>query len=138
VRPLIRAAGAIAPILVPMLAVAACGVTAPAGDEARFTGDVTPFGVVTPGGGCGAASRGTLTLLAGKIAFTPTDGVITLRGKLSADGTIRGELTTTGADHKPYVMSLDARREGAHVTGIYSTPACHFAVSLTQVHYSLF
>ncbi len=100
--------------------------------ETRYTGSVTPTGA------CGEASRGTLTAQGKSFAFTPSDGVILMRGDIAPDGTAQARLTTTGADKKPFVMTLSAKISGDQIDGSYVTPRCVFTVSLTRSHQGLF
>ncbi len=128
--------------------------------EARYTGDLTPQGA------CGTVGHGTLTVIGQQVAFTPTDGVLLLRGTLAPDGTAHAELTTAGAGHggdalsgapaaapkagdakagepkagghKPFVMTLTAKVAEETVAGSYATPRCTFTVALTRVHPPLF
>jgi hypothetical protein len=112
-----------------VLTIAACGISAP---ELRYIGSVTPTGP------CGEASRGTLTAKGKSFAFTPSDGVILMRGDIAADGTAHAQLTTQGADKKPFMTTLSARISGDQIDGSYVTPRCAFTISLTRVHPGLF
>ncbi len=100
--------------------------------ETRYTGPLTPDGP------CGAATHGTLTTEGTKFAFTPSDGVILLRGDVAADGSAHADITTTGADKKPFVMTLTATISADKVDGHYVTPRCTFTVSLARIHPGLF
>ncbi len=111
---------------------ASCG-GAPAQQQARYTG------AVTPDGPCGAASSGTLTTLIaggarGHFTFAPADGVLQLSGTVGEDGTLAAELTTPGADRKGFTMRFSGHLDPEHVTGRYVTPRCGFSVSLTNTH----
>lgn len=125
--------------------------------DARYTGDVTPQGA------CGTASHGTLTATGTRVAFTPTDGVLLLRGERAADGTAKAELTTEGAGgagaaalpgetakpgakapdaksgaKRPYVMSFAGTVTDEAAIGTYTTPRCAFTVNLARVHPPIF
>jgi hypothetical protein len=116
--------------LAALMSIAVLGVSGCGGvgltRETRYTGPVSPDGA------CGTASQGTLSTRGNEFVFLPSDGVIMMRGTVGADGAVGGTFTSTGADHKPYVMTFAGKVGEDHVTGRYITPRCTFTVSLDR------
>ncbi len=130
-RPALPAVFALAAVGVCAACLSGCGGVG-LSRETRYNGPVAPDGA------CGTASQGTLSVRGNEFVFLPSDGVILIRGTVGADGAVAGTFTTTGADHKPYVMSFSGNIGGDHVTGRYVTPRCAFSVSLDRHALSFF
>lgn len=109
-----------------VLLVGACEVKSQ--HEQRYTG------LTVPNGACGTTSSATLTIARNRFAFAPSDGTLIITGTIGENSLLQGDLATTGADHKPFVMHLSAKLDGEAVSGTYTTPRCTFTVALAQVH----
>lgn len=107
-----------------LLALAGCADVLP-GSDARYTGHIVPEGT------CGTEAPATLVVRRPRFTFTPTDGVLLIAGEVALDGTLAGQLTTPGVDHRPFTMTLAARIAGREVSGTYVTPRCRFRVALS-------
>jgi hypothetical protein len=113
------------------------GCATPLTVETRYAGPVTPIG-----GLCLADSNrpphGTLTLKGQQVAFAPDDGTLVIPGSIAPDGSIAAQRDTLGANHKPFTMRLQARRQGDTIAGTFTTPRCQSSVTLTRVHMPVF
>ncbi len=107
-----------------LLALAGCAGVLP-GADARYTGHIVPESA------CGTEAPATLVVRRSRFTFTPTDGVLLIAGDMAGDGTLAGQLTTPGVDHKPFTMTFAARIAGTEVSGTYVTPRCRFRVTLS-------
>jgi hypothetical protein len=99
--------------------------------QARYTGTLTPETA------CGTAGRATLTVMDGRARFTPNDGAVVVPGEVAADGSLSGRLERTGADNKPYPVTLEGTVTEEVATGSYVTPRCRFALLLTRTRIGL-
>jgi hypothetical protein len=111
--------------LVPLLLVAC------APRQARYTGTLTPETA------CGMAGRATLTVMDGRATFAANDGALLVPGEVAPDGTLSGRLVLTGADRKPYPLTLEGTVTEEVATGSYVTPRCRFALLLTRTRTGL-
>jgi hypothetical protein len=119
------------------LAVLLGGCAAPLTAETRYAGAVTPSGGICLTD-ANRPPHGTLTVKGEHVAFAPDDGTLVIPGRIEADGGIFAQRDTPGANHKPFVMRLQARRQGDSITGTFTTPRCTSNVSLTRVHMPVF
>jgi len=99
--------------------------------QARYTGTLTPETA------CGTAGRATLTVMDGRAEFAPNDGALLVPGGVAADGTLSGRIERTGADNKPYPLTLEGKVTEEVATGSYLTPRCRFVLLLTRVRTGL-
>ncbi len=110
-----------------LLALASCGT--PVTRESRYTGQIT---------GCGPATPATLARAEDTFTFAPSDGVLVLRGKVAADGSLTATLNTQPPGKPPYVLSVSGHIDPEAVTLRYATPTCKAApATLARVHMPL-
>jgi hypothetical protein len=114
----------IAPAIGTLLLVALTGCAGSQPD--RFVGMLQP-----DSGTCDLPARAVLTINDRYVHFTPHEGVVTLDGTITADGSIHITATLTGLDHRPYPHSVTARVAGRTVTGIYQSPRCRYRFTLS-------
>ena len=110
------------------------GAAEPATDAAK-----DPVGIWT---GTLVAERGicpetrapsTLQIESRRIAFTPADGVHTLRGQRDATpGRFHAQLVLSDMNRKPFPMVFEGTPDGATIQGTYGTPRCRAHVVLTR------
>ena len=91
----------------------------------HFAGPLQP-----QAGTCDPPARAELTLKGSHVLFSPREGILSLDGGLAADGTISATATTNGMNHTPYRQTFIGSLSGDHVTGTFTTPRCHYSVSL--------
>ncbi len=94
--------------------------------QARYTGTMTPESA------CGAAGKATLTVVGARAEFSPNDSSLLIPGAVAADGTLSGRLERTGADNKPFPLTLEGSVTEEVATGVYATPRCRFSLLLTR------
>lgn len=121
-----------------ILALSATGL-APAGAAEPVGAAKDPLGIWT---GTLVADRGvcpetrapsTLQIGSRRIAFTPADGVHTLRGQRDATpGRFHAQLMLSDMNHKPFPMVFEGIPDGATIQGTYGTPRCRAHVVLTR------
>ena len=110
-----------------LLLLAACASPKPTNDGEWF-GDMTPDQAAPycpPG-------RASLVLRDAAALFTPNEGTQVLSGTITPEGTVAVTRSTTGADKKPYTVTLTARAENGSITGTYATPRCRYMVRLRR------
>ncbi len=108
------------------MALAGCGKPAP--HPLRYTGALP---------GCGLAAA-TLARQADSFTFAPGDGVLTIAGKIAADGGFSGSFNTQPAGKPPFMLRVAGRIEAESATLDYTTPRCHAHATLTLVHPAMF
>ena len=110
-----------------LLLLAACASPTTSTDGEWF-GDMTPdqASASCPPGRASLVSRRASAL------FTPNEGTQTLNGTITPEGTITATRSTTGADKKPYAVTLAARMADGSITGTFVTPRCRYAVRLRR------
>jgi hypothetical protein len=99
-----------------------------ASTDGEWFGDMTPDQAppnCPPG-------RASLVLRRASALFTPNEGTQTLNGTITPEGTVTAARNTTGADKKPYTVTLAAHVEGGSITGTYATPRCRYTVRLRR------
>lgn len=92
----------------------------------RWVGPVTPAG----GAACGPATRGVLVARGGDAVFTPSEGVLILRGPVGKDGSVQASASVENADHRSVVTRFDGRIGDGGVSGTMTSPACSYSVAL--------
>lgn len=110
-----------------LLLLAACA-SPTASTDGEWLGDMTPD-QASPGCPPGRAS---LVSKRAAALFTPNEGTQTLTGTITPEGTVTAIRSTTGADKKPYTVTLAARIGNGSITGTYATPRCRYTVRLHQ------
>lgn len=113
-----------------LVLLAVAGVVA-ACSGGRFIGPVTAVGGV-----CAPPARGVLLARSGQFLFTPDEGVLTVRGTLAPDGSLRGSggFEGRGAQGESHALTVtfDGRIVGDRVEGTLHRPGCTQTVSLTR------
>ena len=110
-----------------MAALAGCGGQATP-HPLRYTGALP---------GCGLAAA-TLARQGDSFTFTPGDGVLTIPGKIAADGGFSGSFNTQPPGKPPFVLSVAGRIDADLATLDYTTPRCRAHATLTVVHPPMF
>lgn len=102
-------------VVLSVLLLAACQAA-----PARYVGPVT---------GCGQSSRGLLEIHGSHVVFTPTEGLLTLQGEVTADGSLHA----SGALPGPAAPSMQftGRLANGQVTGTLTGGTCTRTVALT-------
>jgi len=106
--------------------------------EARYTGPVTPARGACPAADPNRPAGGTLTVQGDRVGFAPDDGALVIQGTIAPDGTVTARRDESGANGRPYQMSLQAKQQGDSVTGTFTTPRCRYNVALTRVRTPVF
>ncbi len=94
------------------------------GTDTRWVGPVTPDAP-----NC-HASRGVLVAHGDSFLFAPSEGVVVLRGSISADGTLHGRFESEGQDHQMVTFRFDGRLAGRQISGVLTQPGCRATVVL--------
>ena len=107
-----------------MLLVSAC-----TGDNSSvyYTGPLTPVS-----GTCDPAENSQLIKRGSNILFAPASGTLALHGRLSGNAFTATE-TITGADKKPFTLTLNGTLNAKSVTGTYQTNRCRYKVALSYI-----
>jgi len=106
-----------------LAAVAACAGP----NDGRWVGPVTPEAAA-----CGPATRGLLEAAHGEVVFTPSEGVLILRGHVAGDGTIQAEASTVGQSHQAIVTSFSGKVTVGGVEGTLTQQGCTSRVVLKR------
>ncbi|MFT8777496.1 MAG: hypothetical protein ABF893_12695 [Gluconacetobacter liquefaciens] len=110
------------------------GAAEPAADAAKDPVGIWTGTLVAERGIC-PETRAPSTLQIGseRIAFTPADGVHTLRGQRDAtSGRFHAQLVLNDMNRKPFPMVFEGTPDGATIRGTYGTPRCRAHVVLTR------
>ena len=104
-----------------------------AGADGRFTGTMTTEqGLCGPGFDESGKAASVLILQGEDAQFAPTQGVLVMRGKVTAAGHVVASTSSAGADRKPFPMVFEGDRTGDRVQGRFASPRCRAAVALTR------
>ena len=99
--------------LLTILALTAC--ITPAAARQRYTGQLA---------GCAAPMPATLVRQRDRFAFTPDNGALMLRGRITPDGHLAATLNTQPPGKPPYVLAVEGTIDGAAARLRYTTPRC--------------
>ncbi|MFW7266428.1 hypothetical protein ACMAUO_00500 [Gluconacetobacter sp. Hr-1-5] len=110
------------------------GAAAPAIDAAKDPVGIWTGTLVVDRGICPETrAPSTLQIESKRIAFTPADGVHTLRGQRDgASGPLHAQLVLSDMNRKPFPMVFEGTPDGAAIQGTYGTPRCRAHVVLTR------
>ena len=93
--------------------------------DGRWVGPVTPEQAT-----CGSATRGLLEADGGNVMFTPSEGVLVLRGQVAKDGTMTAQSSTVGQAHQAVVTSFSGKISNGNIEGTLTQQGCTSRVAL--------
>ena len=104
--------------------------TIPTGLQGHWTGTITPLA-----GNCDPSTPALLIIYPGDkppyaASFSPSQGVLTLRGTSDGIVEVATSLQVTGVDHKPYAMAFNGISKQNSIIGTFVTPRCLSSVAL--------
>jgi hypothetical protein len=103
-----------------------------AGLEGRWVGEVAPKDP-----GCGAATKGTMTIGPTRFGFDPFQSTVAITGDVATDGHMEGTMARTGAEKQVSSISFQGQAKGGTteaeaITGELASGSCHWSVLLRR------